>query len=63
MYFSYRWFTLDFFLIMLNVIFYFINLDSKINNIFIVNRMFRVAFAFRTLLYNEPFISSKWYIS
>ena len=50
-YFAYRWNNIDAFLIILNVIFFFVDTSNEnINNLFIVFRIFRVAFLFRTLM-------------
>ena len=52
-YFAYRWNNIDAFLIMLNVIFFFVSTSQNIDNLFIISRAFRVAFLFRTLILSE----------
>ncbi len=54
-YFAYRWNNLDAFLILLNVLFFFISTNSNIDNLFVICRMFRVGFLFRTFFNSEFF--------
>lgn len=52
-YFAYRWNNIDAFLIVLNVIFFFVTTHTNIDNLFKINRVFRVAFFFRTFMLSE----------
>ena len=52
-YFAYRWNNIDSFLIVLNVVFFFVSTSENIENLFVISRAFRVAFLFRTLILSE----------
>lgn len=58
MYFADRWNILDAFLIVINVIFFFITIGNNVDNLFKINRVFRVAGVIKLFLQSK-YVSSK----